>query len=60
MKRIFAIALVLCLMLSACAIAEEFRVGLECNYAPCTWTQVEPDELSVAINKDGSTGYAGG
>lgn len=60
MKRIFAIALVLCLMLSACAIAEEFRVGLECNYAPFNWTQVESDELSVPINKDGSTGYAGG
>lgn len=60
MKRILAIVLALTLMLSAAACAEEFRVGLECNYAPFNWTQVEPDDLSVPINKDGSMGYAGG
>ena len=58
MKRIFAIALALLMMLSAFACAEEFRVGLECNYAPFNWTQVEEDELSVPI--DGGMGFAGG
>lgn len=58
MKKIFAIALALTLMLSAFACAEEFRVGLECNYAPFNWTQLEEDELSVPISS--SMGYAGG
>lgn len=58
MKRISAIVLALVLMLSACAFAEEFRVGLECNYAPFNWTQVEADDLSVEIS--GGTGYANG
>jgi len=58
MKRIFAIALALLMMLSAFACAEEFRVGLECNYAPFNWTQVEADELSVPI--EGGMGYANG
>lgn len=58
MKRIFAIVLALTLMLTAYASAEEFRVGLECNYAPFNWEQTEADELSVPIN--GGMGYAGG
>ena len=58
MKRIFALVIALMLMLTAFAAAEEFRVGLECNYAPFNWTQVEEDELSVAI--DGGMGFAGG
>ncbi|MBQ8086805.1 MAG: transporter substrate-binding domain-containing protein [Clostridia bacterium] len=58
MKKIALIALVLVLTLSCAALAEPFRVGLECNYAPFNWTQVEADELSVPI--DGGMGYAGG
>lgn len=58
MKRIFAFAVALMMMLTCCAFAEEFRVGLECNYAPFNWTQVEADELSVPI--DGGMGFAGG
>lgn len=58
MKRIFAAILALTMLLSVACAAEEFRVGLECNYAPFNWTQVEPDELSVPI--DGGMGYAGG
>ena len=58
MKRIFAIVVALMLMLSAFASAEEFRVGLECNYAPFNWTQVAEDELSVPI--EGGMGFAGG
>ena len=46
------------MMLSAFACAEEFRVGLECNYAPFNWTQVDADELSVPI--EGGMGYANG
>ena len=58
MKRVFAIVVAIMLMLSAFASAEEFRVGLECNYAPFNWTQVEADDASVPIN--GGMGYAGG
>lgn len=58
MKRVFAIVVAVMLMLSAFASAEEFRVGLECNYAPFNWTQVEADDASVPIN--GGMGYAGG
>jgi len=63
MKRIFAIVVALTLILSAFTFSvaeerEEFRVGLECNYAPFNWTQMEADELSVPIS--GGMGYAGG
>ena len=63
MRRCFATVLAMILTLScACAFAEEgaepFRVGMECNYAPFNWTQVEADEHSVEI--EGGMGYAGG
>ena len=59
MKRIVTALLAALLLLSACACAEgTFRVGMECNYAPFNWTQVEADENSVPI--DGGFGYAGG
>ena len=58
MKRLFAIALVLVLLFTASAIAEPFRVGMECGYAPFNWSQVEATEDSVPI--DGNQGYAGG
>jgi len=63
MKRLFALMIALTMLLTcACAFAEEekkpFRVGLECNYAPFNWTQVEADELSVPI--EGGMGYANG
>lgn len=32
-------------------------VGMECNYAPFNWTQVESDDYSVALE---GAGYAGG
>ena len=34
-----------------------FTVGMEANYAPFNWTQVEGDDYSVALE---SAGYAGG
>ncbi|MCQ2438008.1 MAG: transporter substrate-binding domain-containing protein [Clostridia bacterium] len=57
MKKMIALVIALMLILT-CAFAEEFRVGMECNYAPFNWTQVEADENTVPIS-DG-TGYAGG
>ena len=59
MKRIIVSLLAIAMLLSACAFAEgTFRVGMECDYPPFNWTQVEADENSVAI--DGGFGYAGG
>lgn len=59
MKRIIIALLAAILLLSACAFAEgTFRVGMECNYAPFNWTQVEADENSVPI--EGGFGFAGG
>ncbi len=59
MKKIIVTLLAVAMLLSACALAEgQFRVGMECNYAPFNWTQVESDENSVPI--DGGMGYAGG
>ncbi|MBQ3269859.1 MAG: transporter substrate-binding domain-containing protein [Clostridia bacterium] len=59
MKKIIVTLLAVAMLLSACALAEgQFRVGMECNYAPFNWTQVEADENSVPI--DGGMGFAGG
>ena len=59
MKRIIITLLAVAMLLSACAFAEgTFRVGMECDYPPFNWTQVEADENSVPI--DGGMGYAGG
>lgn len=59
MKRIIVTLLAIAMLLSACAFAEgTFRVGMECNYAPFNWTQVEADDNSVPI--DGGMGFAGG
>lgn len=59
MKRIIVTLLAIAILLSTCAIAEgTFTVGMECDYPPFNWTQVEADENSVPI--DGGMGYAGG
>ena len=59
MKRIIITLLAVAMLLSACAVAEgTFRVGMECDYPPFNWTQVEADENSVPI--EGGMGYAGG
>lgn len=73
MKKFLSLlmAIVLAFSLTACAKqetnaqqtagaaeeAQEFRVGLECNYAPFNWTQSESSEDTVLIP---SGGYAGG
>lgn len=48
-------ALLVCLALSACA--EDFKVGMECDYAPFNWTQAEASEYTVPIE---GGGYADG
>ena len=59
MKRIIVTLLAVAMLLSTCAIAEgQFRVGMECDYPPFNWTQVEENENTVPI--DGGMGYAGG
>lgn len=59
MKRIIVTILAVCMLLSACAFAEgTFRVGMECDYPPFNWTQVDENENTVPI--DGGMGYAGG
>jgi len=62
MKKTLAIALVLALALTfgACGSAGEkqpLRVGMECNYAPFNWTQMDDSNDAVPIS---SGGYAGG
>lgn len=59
MRKMIVALLALAMLLSACAVAEgTFRVGMECDYPPFNWTQVEADENSVPI--EGGFGYAGG
>ena len=48
-------ALLACVTLSACA--EDFKVGMECDYAPFNWTQAEASEYTVPIE---GGGYADG
>ncbi len=43
---------------SAAAASGDFRVGLECNYAPFNWTQTEESDMTVPI--DGGGGFADG
>lgn len=55
---ILMLALMLVLAMAAGAVAEEFRVGMECDYAPFNWTQAEETETSVPISSGGfADGY---
>lgn len=58
MKRIL-VALLMVLVLGGCSSSSKdvLRVGMECDYAPFNWTQVEENETSVSIN---GTDYADG
>lgn len=59
MKRIITALLAVAMLLMSCAFAEDqFRVGMECDYPPFNWTQVDEDENTVPI--EGGMGYAGG
>lgn len=64
MKKILVLVLTLAFVASlaltsvgAASEATEFRVGMECNYAPFNWTQTAEDENTVPIP---SGGFAGG
>lgn len=58
MKRLMiALLTMLLLTLSATALADTLRVGMECNYAPYNWTQAEPGEHTVPLS---AGGYADG
>lgn len=62
MKKIFAVLLIVAMMISSGALAaEKLRVGMECDYTPYNWTQVDDSNGGVLIG-DGSIdmGYAGG
>lgn len=66
MKRFLQISLIVVMMLSllivsagcAGANAGEFRVGMECGYAPFNWTQ--NDDANGAVKIEGTNQYAGG
>ena len=66
MRKFAIIAMVLCVLLSmgilqaGCAASadNEFKVGLECGYAPFNWTQTDSSNGAVQIS--GSADYAGG
>lgn len=59
MKRIIVTLLAVAMLLSTCALADgQFRVGMECDYPPFNWTQVDAAEGVVPI--EGGMGYAGG
>jgi putative lysine transport system permease protein len=58
MKRLFILATMALLVLSACAAPQpkgNLTVGLECNYAPFNWTQIEKTATSVAIDGDAAS-----
>ncbi len=52
------LCVVLFLSFASVSLAEgTFRVGMECNYAPFNWTQVDETEDAIAID---AGGFAGG
>ncbi len=58
MKKIAVLALALVLVcVSALAMADTLKVGMECNYAPYNWTQAEASEDAIALE---GGGYADG
>ncbi len=57
MRNLIAVLMVLALMLTSVACAQTLRVGMECNYAPYNWTQVEAGDNGVALE---GGGYADG
>ncbi len=63
MKKILTIALVLLLVVGCGAPAEEndnvVTVGMECNYAPFNWTQLDANDNAVLID-GGQAGYCDG
>ncbi len=62
-KVVLSIILLLAIIFTACGSSEEssedtFKVGMEANYAPFNWTQIDDSNGSVPIK--GNAEYAGG
>ena len=58
MKRLFILASLALLILSGCAapkVKGALIVGLECNYAPFNWTQIQKSATSVAVDGDAAS-----
>lgn len=58
MKRLFILASLALLVLSGCAapkVKGSLIVGLECNYAPFNWTQVQKTDTSIAVDGDAAS-----
>lgn len=62
MKKLLSVLCMLSLVLSACGNdpqptqptdKEVLRVGMECNYAPFNWTDVEDNDHNIAISAGG-------
>lgn len=56
MKKLL-VCLVCLMCVCSLALAEDFKVGMECDYAPYNWTQSEPSEYAVPVS---GGGYADG
>ncbi len=58
MNKILALVLAMVLLATTAALAEPFRVGMECDYAPFNWTQATETEGSMPIESGGfADGY---
>ena len=67
MKKSIAVLLIVVMVMGLVAMTgcsapaaseeKEFRVGMECNYAPFNWTQSDDSNNAVEIS---AGGYAGG
>jgi len=59
MNRFFIIATLVLLVLTGCAAPQETQdtltVGLECNYAPFNWTQVQDTDTALPIGGDSAS-----
>ena len=59
MRRMFATLIVLTLILTAAtALGDTLRVGMECDYAPYNWQQVDANDFTAPIADN--NGYADG
>ncbi|MEG2799879.1 MAG: transporter substrate-binding domain-containing protein, partial [Erysipelotrichaceae bacterium] len=60
-KIVLIITAILCLGITPISAAEEeqetFTVGMECNYAPFNWTQIEASDTAVQLESGYCDGY---
>ncbi len=61
MRKILVSILLMTGLLSACSNQKnDLVVGMECNYAPFNWTQVEKTDGALLINNEAGSGYCDG